>query len=139
MWLLWFFFATITLFETGKIDEISPVGVVRSQFSAEAAERVRVGQPAWVNLDDDALGLISAIVIHRHKLANGMVEVEAQILDESFFAAEMIPPTSDEDEKVLSGQFQIEVEQISPARLLLRSSGQFADAPSVAVTGANNR
>ena len=47
-WLIWFFFATITLLEEGNIGEISGVGVVTAQFASDSSARLKVGQQGWL-------------------------------------------------------------------------------------------
>ena len=68
-------------------------------------------------------------MINRSVLNEDKVEINAQILDEAFFYADLSG-----DGGGPTGRIQIEVEQVSPARLLLRSSGQFANAPAVSVS-----
>ena len=128
-WLLWFFLARVTLLETGKIVNISSTGEVQTEFVGQTAQRIRVGQPGWLRLDgkaSDTLGLVPVIVVRRYALVDEATRVDMVILDERFFTILL--------EDAPSGSVQVEVERISPATLLLRSSGQFAGAPRVSTS-----
>jgi hypothetical protein len=127
-WILWFFLANITLVEQGNLRQLNEQGQATAEFSQKAAQKIKLGQPAWLKWGGEtgqALGLIEAIVVNRQETEPNVWQVELIITDERFFA---VPLSS-----LTGGQAQIAVEQISPATLFLRSSGQVGDAPRVTV------
>jgi hypothetical protein len=128
-WLLWFFLARVTLLEIGKIVHINQVGEVQAEFSGQSAQRIRVGQPGWLRLTGragDELGLMAVVVVRRHPAVGGTTPMDLMVLDERFFLVPL--------EAAAVGQVEVEVERVSPATLLLRSSGQFMGAPRVSTS-----
>jgi hypothetical protein len=133
-WLLWFFLARVTLLEMGNITNLGTTGEVQTEFMGQTAKRVRVGQPGWIRLNGDlgsTLGLVPVVVVRKHPPNGSVTTFDVIVQDEDFFTTLL---TSDLQEEPPFGRVQIEVERVSPATLLLRSSGQFVDAPFVSTS-----
>ncbi len=126
IWVIWFLFSNMTvLAATGSIT-ISPTGIVKANFSTEEARRIRIGQLGWLQIDEEGIGQFPLIVQQRTAVQGERVIVELLAVDEIFYSLTF--PDG------VSGKVQVEVERVSPARLVLRSAGQFNNAPTVSVS-----
>ena len=119
-WATWFFLAQITLYETGQIVDMTRDGTVVANFSPEAQGRIYQGQSALLRFDaapENQTEPIPAIVTD---VASAVQEDQHQV--ELFAlpdAAAQIPLQNG-----LTGQVEVEIEHLSPATLVMRSSGQ---------------
>lgn len=116
----WFFLARITLYEYSTGLTVSEEGRIFATFRPESMPRVRIGQSGVLRLDlGDELGeaALPVLVIDKQSDRN---QVELLVLDGE------IPSSLSVDE--LIGQVEVEAEYISPARLVMRASGQFLNS-----------
>lgn len=117
-WLLWFFFATISTYETSIAATYQPQGYVIASFSPTTFRRLQPGQAA----------------------AFMPQTAEGTVLSLRVIATDLYPETGEvrfiirvEDEEVpalqpgMTGTVRITVEQLSPARIVLRSAGLTPD------------
>ena len=128
-WLMWFFFARITLVESGKIINLGSSGEIQTEFSGPTTQRIRVGQPGTIQLDGEAgekLGRVPVVVVRQYPPLNDQMRVDLLVLDERYFTVSL-----DDNSK---GNVQVEVERVPPVTLLLRSAGQFVGAPRVSTS-----
>ncbi len=128
-WVLWLFLAHITLYSTGQITEIQRDGTVIAAFPAKEAERLQVGQHALLMPSGELAKTVSAIPA---EILNVIPQAgQDQVRVELY-------PLSEEpalfDAKGFTGQVDVEVEQLSPAMLVARVSGQWVDTPSVVLS-----
>ncbi|MCB0209093.1 MAG: hypothetical protein KDJ52_07180 [Anaerolineae bacterium] len=124
-WSGWFFLAQITLYETSREFSVQHDGSLLVNFPAEALARLRPGQAATLRLTNGASPegqSFPAQVMDIPLSDNPTGPVELFV-----FSPEPLQPGQ-------SGQVQVEVEQISPAMLVLRSAGQFVDDPKLTVS-----
>lgn len=112
-WLLWFFFAPITLYEESSNFTVRRDGLLLVHFSEAALERILPGQAAlfFPTTSQDQLGSsIPAQVMDTPASTgreDGLVHVYLK--------------TSTQAGADLTGQVRIAVEQLSPLSLILRS------------------
>ena len=109
-WWLWFFFAQITFTEVSQSARVVSGNVIVADFDEKALAKIRLGQAAFVYVDDevglpDTIPAVVADVDSKEGEVQFIVEVEAV------------------REEELTGQVEVEVEYLSPARLMLRASG----------------
>lgn len=138
-WLAWFFFAPITRYETGTIIGLTREGRPIAQLPSYAYLSIQQGQPAYIHLQPSE----NEPVYPGGSAANGnqsrvLPAVVANILeppDNEHFIISLslqpgvhLPPLRAAD---LRGEVAIEIESISPARLVAHASGQFIDTPTL--------
>ncbi len=131
-WLAWLFFAQITLRESGKLITINNTGLVTIEMSPTAAQRVKSGQKGVLDLNGDIgedLGLVPVIVTRRLPSNGEKTQIEAQVILESFFVYQT--------DETYAGTGRIDVDQVSPLNLFLRSTGQFLGAPQLTTSSGN--
>lgn len=134
IWLGWFLLAQITLYETGETVEIAETGIIIAQFPAEAQGRIKPRQMARLLLNGEIgtkMGPIAALVtevIHPPQHRQIQVKLYAPMVDTA-------PPAFFQEG--LTGRVEIEVEQVSPATLVIRASGQFLEAREISVSPQN--
>ena len=129
-WLAWFFFAPVTLYETGQIMETSSNGVVVAHFPSATQARLQPGQAVKLYLaGTEQHAAISATVAEVAETATGdQVQVVIYV--------DMDDPAVAALQNGLTGQATVAVEQLSPARLLLRAIGQGVATPPVSFAPA---
>lgn len=112
-WLIWFFFAPITLYETSNTFTVRRDGVLLVQFDEPALTRIRAGQTAIMIptvATDGFAAPMEAEVLAIPASANrrdGIVQV--------YLYMNGMPPAN------LTGEVRIRVEAVSPFTLILRS------------------
>lgn len=124
-WSAWFFLAQVTLYETSRDFSVQRDGSLQVNFPPEALARLRPGQAATLRLTTTAAAeaqTFPAQVMDIPPETNQTGPVELYV-----FSPEPIQPGQ-------TGQVQIEVEQVSPAMLVLRSAGQFVDDPKLTLS-----
>ncbi|MBU0492019.1 MAG: hypothetical protein KKA73_28135 [Chloroflexi bacterium] len=133
-WAAWFFFAQITLYETGQIVRVTNEGLIVADFAPEALKRVRQGQSALLRFDvaaqDEEAGPIPAIVM---TVTSQAPDKKGQVALYPLPEAVSRVPFQDNP----TGRVEIEVEYLSPAALILRASGQLLDTPPVSTSPRN--
>jgi hypothetical protein len=128
LWIGWFLFARISIYERGPILRTSGDGLILAEFPAEALERLHPGQVAWVRPTGAAaqtIGRLPAYVIEAPTLNRAELHpVELYV--------EVTPENYEVLANGFTGQVEVEVEQLSPAVLILRATGQLLDTPRLA-------
>ena len=129
-WLVWFFFVPVTVYETGQIVQTSSDGVVVAQFPLTAQDRLQPGQAVQLYLDGaNQQAAIPATVVDVTQQPTGN-QIQAVIY------ADMDAPSVAALQDGLTGQARVAVEQLSPAALVIRSTGQGVDTPPVSFDAA---
>ena len=130
LWSAWFFLARITLYETSQSATLSSSGEITADFAPTSLGRIAPGQAALLRLAgkaDSVPQTIPAIVLDVKDLPKqGRVRVELVTLEP--------PPELVAGQTNSAGQVEVEVEQVSPALLVIRASGQFMHAPGISVS-----
>jgi hypothetical protein len=132
LWLIWFSWASIPLYETGRITNVSRYGVIIALFSTEAATHLQPGQVGLIrsmeesNTEELAQGSPAMVMLVNHSDENGQVEVELASLSSQEFALEELGDGT--------SSVQIEVDRLSPAQWIWRASGQWIDTAPVTLS-----
>jgi hypothetical protein len=115
--ILWFLLAKVSLYETSTNVTLTQDGRLLASFSPEAQARIQPGQTATIRLTGGAEGqtvLLRATVIGKDPATNQV---------EFWAVANNAPPD------ILQGnptaRVDVQVESITPARLVLRASGKY--------------
>ena len=121
LWLLWFFLARITIYQISQPIDITESEVIIAKFPLEASQVLKPGQVANLIIDGNIgvdLGPISGSVAQISREAEvGIVEVSI------FMNWEQVPQLYSLSNLVdLTGKIQIEVEQVSPATMVIRAA-----------------
>jgi hypothetical protein len=128
-WSAWFFLAKVTLlYETSREFSVQRDGSLLVNFSPEALARLRPGQAATLRLVNGTPPegqTFPAVVMDTPMANNPTGQVEVYV-----YSPEPLQPNQ-------VGQVQVEVEYISPAMLVLRSTGQFVDDPKLTLSPQN--
>lgn len=112
-WLIWFFFAPITLYETSSTFTVQRDGVLLVQFDDSALTRIRPGQ--------------TAIMIPTVKTDGFAAPIEAEVLatpastNRRDGVVQVYLYMSGRPPAELTGEVRIRVEDVSPFTLILRS------------------
>ncbi|QTA84814.1 hypothetical protein [Desulfonema magnum] len=136
IWSFWFFLARVTLCETSQKIRITKGSRVLADFPPGVLNRIRCGQHARLRLDGDIgnrAGIIPAIVMKVNDQGRGTRTVRVELFP---LPGAVIPTPLYEG---LTGQVQIEVEHISPAVLVMRASGLFADTSKISLSPQKKR
>jgi hypothetical protein len=113
---IWFFTAKVTLYEVSTEIALGDSDRIIASFPKESLARVRVGQPAWLRVD---LGAEQPSL----KLPALVYEIQRDQNKVVFVVLANESPVNYLAEKP-SGQVEVEVEYITPAELVLRTSGK---------------
>jgi hypothetical protein len=125
----WFFFAKVSLYEVGGNLSWNEEGMIAATFSKEAMPRLRQGQTATVRLDFGADQPAQTLPAYLYRLP----ENDEAVL---FYLDRNDLPDSARTGK-LNGQVEVEVEKVTPAQLVLRTSGKFLNqAPAPTANGS---
>jgi len=124
--IVWFFVAKVTLYEVSSSLEMNADGKLLVTFPKEARSRLRPGMPAILRLDqgvDQPILTLPAVV---WDLPTDGEQVEILILSDAL--------PLDAQQGKLAGQLDVEVEYITPAALVLRTSGKFLNRSQVPIS-----
>jgi hypothetical protein len=124
--IVWFFLAKVTLYEVSNSLELIADGKILVAFPKEARSRLRPGMPAILRLSqgsDQPVLTLPAVV---WDLPQGQEQVEILVLSDG------LPLDAQQGE--LLGQVDVEVEYITPAELVLRTSGKFLNRSQLPVS-----
>jgi hypothetical protein len=124
--IVWFFVAKVTLYEVSTSLEVNADGKLMATFPKEARPRLRPGMPAILRLTqgtDQPTLTLPAVVFD---LPRDGEQVEILVISNA------LPLDSQQGE--LTGQVDVEVEYITPAELVLRTSGKFLNRSQVPVS-----
>jgi len=115
-WSIWFFTAKIGVYETTRTFEVSRDGYLKATFSEKSLKKILPGQKATFKPDGTpARPSIKGEVMNIPQTSNrqdGQVEIYLN--------------TSENIKNGITGEIQVEVEKITPAGLVLRSTGHNA-------------
>jgi hypothetical protein len=131
LWLGWFFWAPILVYETGEVVGATRNGTLLASFSASASDRLRPGQLAMVhtqfdieqNATDEVVPVMVMLVDSSR--SDREVVVELSVLSDRWLNLDYLTSVTD------PVRVEVEVGQISPAQWVLNISGQWTEAPSV--------
>jgi hypothetical protein len=116
-WTAWFFLAKVPLYEISRQFEVQRDGSLAVTFSPQALARIRPGQSAALRLaetaEDQGTQTLSALVMDTPTAGSRTNQVKLYV-----FSPEPLQPG-------LAGEVRIEVEYVSPARLVMRSAGRY--------------
>jgi hypothetical protein len=115
--LVWFFIAKVTLYEVGSSIQVMENGMLQVAFSPEARGRLRAGQPAVVRLNPGADQSTITLPAMIYDIPSEGGDVQLYLLTNE------LPPGGLQGK--LNGQVEVEVEHLTPAELVLRSSGKY--------------
>jgi hypothetical protein len=124
--IVWFFLAKVTLYEVSNSLELNPEGNILATFPKEARARLRPGMPAIVRLSQGADQPTLTLPAVVWDLPREGEQVAIMVLSEGL--------PLDAQQAELSGQVDVEVEYITPAELVLRTSGKFLNRSQVPVS-----
>jgi hypothetical protein len=113
-WSAWFFLAKVPLYETSRQFEVQRDGSLAVTFSPQALARIRPGQSAVLRLaetTEQGAQSLPALVMNTPTTESRTNQVELYV-----FSPELLSPG-------LAGEVRVEVESVSPARLVMRSAG----------------
>jgi len=112
----WFFLAKVTLFETSTSLTFSEEGRLMAVFPPESIKRIQPGQSAILRVSSGADQPTSNIPALVYGVDSEQKQIELLLMSSEI-------PEGFSNEK-FSGQLEVEVEYITPAQLVLRSSGK---------------
>jgi hypothetical protein len=119
--ILWFLLARVSLYEISTDVTLTQDGRLLANFSPEAQGRIQPGQTASIRLTGGPEGQIvtlPATVVGKDPTTNQV---------EFWAIANDVP--ADVLQGNLSARVEVQVESITPARLLLRASGKYLGQP----------
>lgn len=132
-WLVWFLWAPVSLYETGSLAAVTRRGLLIAYFPTTVLGRLQPGQSAVLRVENAESAALSptqpalaAVVLSvdagntGDELAVTLVTVSAQW-----------PASTLSSGYPISGSVTVAVEEISPAQLLWRSTGQGVDSSTV--------
>jgi len=143
LWLGWFLWAPVSLYETGVLVGVTRGGTVVANFPTQVVDRLRPGQFALLRVQDDrgsallpasasAQQVISAVVI----LVDASLGADVSEVTLSSLSAEW-PSATLSSGYPLSGTVAVDVGQVSPAQLLWRASRPATDAGTVSFSSTS--
>lgn len=135
LWLAWGLWGQVTVYETTEQAHLAGGRAVVAYFSPAGRGRILPGQPALLHLDGYAWpqygGIPATVSRVSRKLVDGRMEVRLTIE-----AGPAAPRALQPD---MPGMVEIEIEQVSPATLLLRAVGQWAVEDPLEATARQNQ
>jgi hypothetical protein len=120
MLILWFFFAKVSVHETSQEVNLSKDGTFLAVFPDEAITHIQPGMAALIHIATvaDQPPLTLEGVVFDTDPGSNMVEIITA--SEEFFS---LPEVEN-----ISAQVDIEIERVTPFRLVQRFSGQFVES-----------
>lgn len=141
LWLAWFLWAPVSLYETGVLVGVTRRGLVVANFPVQATERLRQGQLALLRVQDDtesaslspsAQQAVAAVVMSVDSdVRADVIEVTLSTLSAQWPAATLSTGYP------VSGSVAVDVGQVTPAQLLWRASTQGGDTGAVLLSPAS--
>jgi len=127
--ILWFFQAKVTLYEVSTTLETKPDGMILATFPSEARTRLRPGMPAILRLPQgaDQPSMTLPAVVWNLSSENEQVEILLLTGGEALGS----------QQGKLTGQVDVEIEYITPAALVLRTSGKFLNRSQLPISPQN--
>ena len=137
-WAAWFFLVPITVYETGHIVSTTAEGTVIADFPVDASGRIQPGQSAVIQLEavlNNQTRKLSATVVNvSNQPQEDQIQIELYLQPNATARRALGTASQDFASLNLTGQVEVEVERVSPAVLVMRASGQFADTPTVSLS-----
>ena len=130
LWLAWFFLAQVTLYEISEPSQISISEIIEVNFSSQAQGRLQRGQMAFLKLDGHIGAEVGPIPSMILEVDN---QPEAGQVQTTMLVLWPLVPTVPAQEN-LTGQIEVEVEHLSPARLIMRTISDGLRTPAVKFT-----
>lgn len=129
-WSSWFFLARMTIYEVSASAVVARDGFVLADFPSAKLDRIHRGQAAWLHpVPDPAEQPANVPAVVFDIIGSPSVELTR---------VRLFPmPDRDQNQVLLPGQkvrVEIEVESVSPASLVLRTSGFSTDTSGVALS-----
>jgi hypothetical protein len=128
---VWFFTASITLYESTNSVSLMEDGRLMARFPNEAMARLRQGQPGVLRVSVGSDQSVIPLPIMVFTIQPGSSEVE------------IIVTGNEIPENVLTegfkGQVQVEAEHITPATLVSRAMGKFLNRPQIPARSQDNQ
>lgn len=133
LWAVWFFVPSLTVYTTGALTGLTRNGTVVATFPAQESAHLLPGQAARIHPTGVATNQATS-------LPATVLEVATQARGDAVQVT--LYPESDKDLKTLfpngvTGQVTVETETISPAVLLMRTTGQLIETPPVSLSPQN--
>lgn len=129
-WSAWFFGASITRYEDGRIVRTTRDDRLVAAFSPQAASDLRSGQTAFIRPEGAAAAEIPAIPAIVADINGTSAENQVDVV--LYVQWDAVPPAL--WGQALTGSVSVAVEQQSPARVVARAAGQYVDLPAVSVS-----
>ena len=128
IWIGWFLLATIAVREISSQLVPGRLGEVNAIFAADSGANIQQGQDALLRLTDEfGQERVVPAIVSRVTVADDGQRTVQLAPQPDFVENESLPDQ-------LQGQAEIEIEQISPAVLVLRAAGQLVDTPAVSLS-----
>jgi hypothetical protein len=115
-WFMWFFFANVPVYQASTDLTINREGLLVATYSKQVASKIRLGQPVTLKLKQTT--------DHAAANLNGVVMDILKTTDEKYRNVEIYLFSPEEIPSSPSGQVMIEVDSVSPASLVVESTGQ---------------
>ena len=134
LWGLWFFFASIALYEISEPLAVTRAEVLVVNFPMSAQGRVQRGQQALIKLDTNDAAEIEVIpaLVTNVQIVPEEARVETTLFSPWMFVGDL------HDTADLTGHVEVEVEHLSPAQLVVRAVNDKLKSPSIRFTPRNN-
>jgi len=122
--ILWFFLAKVTLYEDSESLSITQEGRIVGIFNPESIKRIHPGQPALLRVEAEP---------DQPKINLPVLVIDLDLSKESVEFLIMTPELEDLNliNGEIEGQISVEVAYITPAQLLLRSTGKYFNGNNV--------
>jgi hypothetical protein len=132
-WLVWFLWAPVSLYETGSLAAVTRRGLVIAYFPTTLLGRVQPGQSALLRVEETEAAAslptqpaLAAVVL---SVDTGSTADELAVTLATLSA--QWPASTLSSGYPISGSVTVAVEEVSPAQLLWRSTGQGVDSSAV--------
>ena len=127
LWSAWFLWAPVTRYASGSVVGTTRSGRILADFPSDATEHMRAGQNGYLRPHDEIGELTGAIPV---VVAEFIGPLDSGSIRVSFYVPwEALPPSL--QPAALTGNIDVEVEAVSPARLVARAAGQYLDSPAI--------
>lgn len=131
LWLLWFLWASIPLYESGQVIGVTRYGALIANFSGQPSTQIQPGQTALIRSLSTVDGVETVqttpalVMLVNPGGESGELSVELASLSDQWLALERMAA----DGSPLRAD--VEVDRLSPAQWIWRASGQWIDTPPV--------
>lgn len=130
LWLIWFLTPSLTIYAHGYVVKLTRSGTLVAELPVEESAHLQVGQAAYIHSSDAPSP--------QHRLKAIVSEVATRANAQNQIQITLYPmDDTDLDQYVAHGattEVEVEVEIISPARMLLQTLGQGHATQNVSVS-----